>query len=407
MKIRINGGKPLVGNITVSGSKNAALPILFSLIAINGISTIRGVPDIGDVKVALALLEKMGAKVTLIGDICRVDTRELVYRTPPSELSSGIRASSYLIGASLARFGKASLVEVGGCSFADRPIDLHLYAAETLGAKLSDGVLIAPVLHPANIVFAKPSVGATVNSLIMAAGIDGETRIYGYAREPHVLAVADFLSKAGASFSFAEDCITVRGARLCGVDYTLIGDMIEAGSYLFAAVATGGDVSVSGCDSSDLTAVIDFLRALGAEVIPSRGRVRALGGASYRKTVLTASPYPGFPTDLQPLASALISILSGGTVIDEVFPTRFGYLSELSKFGIISRRFVGGAELLLSKPHAAAANAIDLRAGMAEIIVALFAKGESVIDSAENILRGYSTPIAKLLSLGADAELIE
>ena len=237
MNVRLKGGKPLCGNITVSGSKNAALPILFSLLSINGVSTLHNLPSIGDVRVALAILEYYGARIEYRTDAVKIDTTAVRYAEPPRLLTAGIRASSYLIGSSLVRFARSSLVEIGGCGFAPRPIDLHLYAAYSLGAYRKGNLLCADRLKGCELIFPKPSVGATVNSLIMAAQAEGKTVIKGYAREPHVMAVADFLTRAGAKISFSDDAITVIGNTLHGADYTVIGDMVEAGSYLSASLA--------------------------------------------------------------------------------------------------------------------------------------------------------------------------
>ena len=405
-QIIVRGGRALCGEITVSGSKNAALPIIFSTIACRGISRLDNLPLIGDVKVALRIIEKMGARVSYLGRTVLIDTRNMYCLDADSSLTSRIRASSYLIGASLVRFERYKLSDIGGCNFSNRPIDLHLYAAQMLGASVSSDIIsVDGVLRGGIIRFPIASVGATANALIMACGAQGRSEIYNYAREPHIFALADFLSSAGAHISFDDEKITVDGAYLGGGECVIIGDMIEAGTYLASAIVTRGEVIVRGVCADQMCAFIDFLSASGCEVYVRDDligiAVREVG--SYSSIV--ASPYPGFATDLQPIAAAVMASLSGGDITDLVWRERFGYLDALSDFGVRSDGRCDRARVHPSQFCSAHSHAPDLRGGAACLLAALGARGESIIDDADLILRGYDDLDNKLRHLGADIEI--
>ncbi len=400
--LKINGARPLFGDIEVSGSKNAALPIIFATLATRGVSRISRVPDISDVNVALEIIEGYGAIIMREGSSLYIDTRRLVYREPDASLTSKIRGSTYLLGASLARFGRCKLSDFGGCNFADRPIDLHINAAESFGAQLKDGDLTCQSLTPAEIVFSKRSVGATANALIMASAADGVSVIRGHAREPHIMALVDFLTSAGARITVTDDEISVKGGELHGGVTELIGDMIEAGTYLGAAILTDGRVGVSGCDVADMGAYLAFLSSLGASIEIKDGRIRAERGAAPKYTTVTAEPYPAYPTDLQPIAAPILAVQNGGKIYDKVFTIRFGYLDKLSVFGVKYKLDLGGAEIFPSCIHKGDVTLPDLRGGAACLLCALAARGESRLYSSEMLLRGYENLEKKLRSLGAD-----
>ena len=398
----VKGGAPLFGEITVSGSKNAALPILFATVATRGVSVVRRVPDIGDVRSAIAILRHLGARITRTGDTLAVDTTELVDAPVPTSLTASLRASTYLIGACLARFSHFSLSDFGGCNFSPRPIDMHLDASRLLGATLTDCILTAPRgLRGAQLSFAKPSVGATINALIMSATARGRTVIRGFAREPHVLCLIDFLLSAGASIEVSDREITVEGRELHGGDVTVIGDMIEAGTYLAAALMTDGSVTVRGVARDEIASFLELLAALGAPYSLSDSSVSVRAVTASRFVRVVALPYPGFPTDLQPIAAPLLARLSGGEITDRVWCSRFGYLDALSPLGVTCSRFGSSAVVHPSRLHSGITCAPDLRGGMACILAALAAEGESRIDHAETILRGYEDPVGKLSALGA------
>ncbi len=399
-RLVINGGKRLFGDIAVGGSKNAVLPILFATIATRGVTCLDDVPDILDVKVALRILECFGANIKSEGKRLFIDTRSLYYAHIPSELTASLRASTYLIGACLARFNRSELLSYGGCSFGTRPIDMHVAAAETLGAKINDGELVANGLAPGDIRFKKISVGATVNALIMCASIDGESRIFGYAREPHVFSLIDYLINAGARISVYDEYISVRGCRLSDSFSRVIPDMIEAGTYLALSIATDSDITVVGANADELFSFLSFLRLYGVKIEEGSGYLRARGSFDKYAELITG-PYPEFPTDLQPQMAPLMALSLGGMITERVWSERFSYLSELARFGVSYKRTCGGAEIYPSRITSCFAQATDLRGGASLLITALAASGESVISSAELIDRGYQDIVSKLSRLGA------
>ena len=405
-KITVSGGIPLRGTVAVSGSKNAALPILFATLVTGGISRLSGVPDIGDVDCAIRILECYGAHIRRDGGILTVDTRDVSYATPPDSLISSIRASTYLIGAGLARFGRADVRPFGGCAFSHRPIDIHLDACRDLGATVDGDRILCDRLHGGSICLRLPSVGATVNALLMSVAAAGESTIHGYAREPHIDDLIRFLRAAGASITVTPDAISVKPAPLRGARHHLVGDMIEAGSYLVAAVATGGSVSLSDPPADSLAAITSAISSTGAKIKKSRYGLSATAEGRLHPSNILATPYPGFPTDLAPIMTPLFS-LSGGSVTDSVWPSRFGYLDALSHFGLRYRLTDNRAEIFPSRLTPARVSAPDLRGGMACVIAALMADGRSEIYSAEHILRGYENLTEKLTSLGAHIEITD
>lgn len=405
-KLVINGAKELSGYIDVSGSKNAALPIIFSTVITCGSSVLYGVPDIGDVRVALSLIKDMGAHVVREGDALYINTEKLVYSVHNEHLVSSIRASSYLLGADLARFGRARLQNFGGCNFEFRPIDMHIYAMRALGAVEDGKFMRAEKLLGGDIRFDKKSVGATVNAIIMSATAEGVSRIFGYAREPHVCSLIDFLVSCGADITLYDEYIEIKGRELHGGCARIIPDMIEAGTYLVISALSGGKVSVRGADTSHIASLISLLRSSGF-FVGERGDGIYADGVPVKPINVITSPYPGFPTDLQPQMAPLLAFFCGGSICERVWHSRFAYLEELKKFGIESERFGDTAHILPSKIQSASVNAVDLRAGAAMVICALFARGESVVNSSELVGRGYEKFVEKLSSIGADIIEIE
>lgn len=404
-KFIIRGGAPLSGDVFVSGSKNAALPLLFATIVVGGTSEIGNLPDISDIRVTLSILSAMGAEVTpLSPDRVRISTDAMTGEDPPTTLTSQIRASTYLLGAMLARFGRAHIGGYGGCNFSARPVDMHVAAALALGAEKEGNTLIAPRLVGGRIAFHTVSVGATVNALFLAASAEGESVIENAAIEPHVLALAQFLRTAGAGIEISGREIRVTGAPLHGGHAEVIPDMIEAGTYLLCAPATGGTVRVHGARAEELSALTDALTLAGVE-IEKQGNVLSAKGTPCRPISVTTAPYPGFATDLHPPLAPILALGAGGRIREGVFPERFGYLSELSRFGVRSSVEGNIAELLPSRPHAATAKALDLRGGAAAVLTALAANGRSEILDADKILRGYEGFARKLTALGADIRL--
>ena len=401
----ILGGKPLVGNVTVSGSKNSALPILFATVIARGESIIENLPKIGDTEAALTILSELGADISLDGNTARINTESLVYSEPSSALTSLIRASTYLIGSLLARFGRCRLSTFGGCNFADRPIDIHLDSAYRLGATREGELLLANSLHPAEITLRLPSVGATVNTLLLASSIKGKTVIRGFAREPHILTLIDFLRSAGAKIELSDGEITVEGGDLHGGRVRIDGDVLEAATLLTAGAITNGRVGVIGVDFNAMNSITRAFSALGLSLLyEGEALVCERGEYSYY-TEIVARPYPGFPTDLQPIFAPLFASLSGGKITDTVWRERFGYLDELARLGVKSARLTDGALIYKSKQHSGTASSPDLRGGMSLVLSALHSRGESRIYSAEKILRGYERLDEKLSLLGADIEI--
>ena len=399
----IRGGKKLSGEICVGGSKNAALPIIFSCILIYGKSTLTNVPEITDVEIALDILRDFGALVERVGDKVVIDTTNLVYKTPDKMKVSGLRASSYLIGASLSRFGRAELQRFGGCNFDNRPIDMHLYAARALGAEISENLLTADCLRGADIFFDKISVGATVNAILLTSGAVGVSRIYGYAREPHITSLVEFLNRAGGKIELFDEFILVRGAPLTSSYSNIIGDMIEAGTYLSLSLATGANLKVSCVNPAELQSFTEVCVTSGATA-ELYDNALSFSGSITEPLYIKTAPYPAFPTDLQPEIAPLMARFFGGRIVEGVWKNRFGYLSELSKFGVISERKTGYAIIKRSEFRPASAVALDLRCGAALIIAALCADGESEIYGSEIIKRGYSNIASKLRKIGADIE---
>lgn len=402
----INGSKPLYGGVRVSGSKNAALPVIFASLATVGVTRIYNLPDITDVDDALGIVREFGARVWRECGITYIDTRELRYTVPSLERVRRIRASTYLIGACLVRFGKAELLPFGGCSFSHRPIDMHLDAAKRLGATLADKELSADGLRGGEITFRQPSVGATVNALILASGTDGDTTLIGAAEEPHILTLISYLKSAGADITSCGNVISVKGARLRGGVAVIPGDMIEAGTFLAASLITGGRVRVSGFDPRELKAFTAPLLSAGVIEDVSGGSIM-LVGKPRREISVTTGAYPGFPTDLQPIFATILACSRGGRIEETVWHSRFGYLDELARLGLSYGREGSVAYIYPSEILSGRVRATDLRGGAAAVLLGLMAEGESVVEDGEFVLRGYDSLAEKLVSLGADIRYIE
>ena len=398
-KICVSGGRPLSGEISVSGSKNAALPIIFSCILIRGVSEIDNLPDIGDTRVALDILSSMGAVIRRQGARVYIDTEHLFYSDSVGGLAGRLRASTYLIGACLGRFGRVRISEFGGCNFSYRPIDMHLDACRLLGCRVEEDEIVGKV-QGGEIYFDKPSVGATVNAILLGATASGKSRVLGVAREPHIDCLIDFLISAGADIRRIDSGFEIEGRELHGGRIRIIDDMIEAGSYLTLSLMSGGGISLLNCPFSDMGQVLDAFSRLGAVLDGGRATI---GQPRYAE--ITARPYPDFPTDLQPIFAPLMAYLSGGKITDEVWRERFGYLEMLREFGVRSR-VVGNCALIFpSDFRPASVVAPDLRGGFACLLAALCAEGESEIYSPEIILRGYERICEKLRTIGARIDI--
>ena len=411
----INGGKPLVGSVEISGMKNAAVAVLFACLLVNDTCTIENVPNIIDVSVALDILAGIGVKVKKVAkNTVELDSTHAVGGMSSYELVRKMRASYYLIGAELGRFGSAYVAYPGGCDFGVRPIDQHIKGFEALGATVDveGGYVEANALgglRGGNIYFDVTTVGGTINVILVAARSDGLTVIENAAREPHVVDVANFLNACGARISGAgTDTIKIRGVKqLHGCCYTIIPDMIEAGTYMLAAAATCGNLRIGGVIPKHLESVTAKLIEMGVDVVEEGDSVTVSRRGPLERVNIKTQPYPGFPTDMQPQICVLMCLASGVSYLNEsVWDNRFRYVSELKRMG--ARIKVNGKTAIIEggKPLSAAAlKACDLRAGAAMIIAGLTAPGTTSIDDVYYIERGYDDVVGKLRSVGADITL--
>ena len=395
----VEGGRELSGHIKVSGSKNGALPILFASICVRGVSVIRNLPDITDVRCALKILECLGALIDFKDNTAVIDTSEMVYDEISDGCVSSLRASTYLLGSMLSRFSVADVMRYGGCDFSSRPIDLHLYALKCLGAVEREGRLYLEDGHGGEIRFPLRTVGATVNALILSSTIPEESRIYNYSMEPHIFNLIEYLNSCGAEITVLNDYIRVIGAQLTGGEVTVRGDMIEAGSYLALSMMSGMGVSIGGFCSSELMCVLPPLEMGGASFGIGTDTIYPIRQISTSLNI-HARPYPDFPTDLQPVFAPLMAYYYGGSITDHVWQSRYGYLSSLSNFGV-RYSLSDGAEIYSSRIVSANSRCVDLRGGMACLMCALAAEGRSVIHRGELVLRGYENLCEKLRSVGA------
>lgn len=411
----INGGKPLVGSVEISGMKNAAVAVLFACLLVNDTCTIENVPNIIDVSVALDILAGIGVKVKKVAkNTVELDSTHAVGGMSSYELVRKMRASYYLIGAELGRFGSAYVAYPGGCDFGVRPIDQHIKGFEALGATVDveGGYVEANALgglRGGNIYFDVTTVGGTINVILAAARSDGLTVIENAAREPHVVDVANFLNACGARISGAgTDTIKIRGVKqLHGCCYTIIPDMIEAGTYMLAAAATCGNLRIGGVIPKHLESVTAKLIEMGVDVVEEDDSVTVSRRGPLERVNIKTQPYPGFPTDMQPQICVLMCLASGVSYLNEsVWDNRFRYVSELKRMGARIKVNDKTAIIEGGKPLSAAAlKACDLRAGAAMIIAGLAAPGTTSIDDVYYIERGYDDVVGKLRSVGADITL--
>lgn len=412
-RVIVSGGKRLAGEIAVGGSKNAALPLLFAGILTGEQCTFSNLPRVSDVLRTLEILRALGARIHFCEnrDVC-VDYSTVRPIMAPPTLTGVIRGSTYLLGAMLGRFGEVRFARSGGCDFGVRPIDQHLAGFEALGAVVAEGEVLTVVapqgLTGAGITLAMPSVGASANLLIAACTANGVTEIRNAAAEPHVAALADFLTAAGACISgVGTDTLRVVGVpRLHGVTHRIIPDMIEAGTYLCAGIACCGPVCVTDVEPTHLGALLDTFAQMGADVSVEKERVTVACDERYRGVSLKTGPYPAFPTDLHPQMTALLSLggrCSSGSVVREcIFASRFGYIVPLREMG--ARITVTGDCAIVTPAalHRARVRSPDLRGGAALLLAALATEGVSEIYNAATIGRGYEHLEEKLALLGAD-----
>lgn len=410
--IRINGGKRLSGTIKVSGSKNSVLPILSASLLTRGKTVLHNCPNLSDVSAAIKILSHLGCKAEINGDTVTIDSRNAIRCDVPDELMREMRSSVIFLGAILARTRKAVLSMPGGCELGPRPIDLHLKALRSLGTDISEegGDLICSTdkLKGCRIDLALPSVGATENSMIAACAASGITVITNAAREPEIRDLACFLCEMGYRVAGAgTSIITVEGGSISERDaeYTIMPDRIVAATYLAAAAAAGGDVTLTDVIPSDLEAVTDVLREMGCGIECKGTTVSILSDGRLKAPLpVTTKPYPGFPTDAQPPIMAVSLVAEGTSVfIETIFENRYRHIPELKRMG--ANITVDGRVAMVTGNtalHGAPVKATDLRAGAALVVAALAAEGITEISEIKHIERGYDNLAAALGSLGAD-----
>ena len=412
----IKGGNPLYGEVEIGGAKNAALAILAAAIMTDETVTIDNLPNVRDINVLLQAIEEIGAHVERV-DIHKVKINGSFIRgvNVDNEFIRRIRASYYLIGALLGKYKHAEVALPGGCDIGSRPIDLHMKGFRSMGADIdiAHGLVIARAkeLKGTHIYMDKVSVGATINIMMAAAMADGKTVIENAAKEPHVVDVANFLNSMGANIRGAgTDVIRIVGVeKLHATEYSVIPDQIEAGTFMFAVAATGGNVLVKDVIPRHLEATTAKLLEVGCQVEEFDDSVRVISDGHLKHTQVTTLPYPGFPTDMQPQMAVLLGIAEGtSTVTESIFENRFKYVDELTRMGADIKVESNIAIISGVKRYTGArVNAPDLRAGAALVIAGLAADGITVVDDIYYIQRGYEALEEKLTKIGAKIARVE
>lgn len=412
----IKGGNPLYGEVEIGGAKNAALAILAAAIMTDETVTIDNLPNVRDINVLLQAIEEIGAHVERV-DIHKVKINGSFIRgvNVDNEFIRRIRASYYLIGALLGKYKHAEVALPGGCDIGSRPIDLHMKGFRSMGADIdiAHGLVIARAkeLKGTHIYMDKVSVGATINIMMAAAMADGKTVIENAAKEPHVVDVANFLNSMGANIRGAgTDVIRIVGVeKLHATEYSVIPDQIEAGTFMFAVAAAGGNVLVKNVIPKHLEATTAKLLEVGSQVEEFDDSVRVISDGHLRHTQVTTLPYPGFPTDMQPQMAVLLGIAEGtSTVTESIFENRFKYVDELTRMGADIKVESNIAIISGVKRYTGArVNAPDLRAGAALVIAGLAAEGITVVDDIYYIQRGYEALEEKLTKIGAKIARVE
>ncbi len=417
-KYLIRGGKPLMGEIDISGAKNAAVAILPAALLVDGVCRIENIPQISDVTLILNILQDLGANVrTVDRTTVEIDASRICNRRLSENPARKIRASYYLIGALLGRFGKADIPMPGGCDFGTRPIDQHIKGFVAMGGQVDvqGGYINAFVkdgqrLKGASVYLDVVSVGATMNIMIAAALADGMTVIENAAREPHIVDLANFLNSMGANIMGAgTDVIKIRGVeRLGGGSYSIIPDQIEAGTYMAAVAAAGGRVRITNVIPKHLECITAKLQEMGVEIEEEDEAVIVTRNGPLQRTNVKTMPYPGFPTDMQPQIAAVLCLAKGTSVLTEgVWDNRYRYVGEFRRMGA-QIQVDGKIAIIEGIDHytGASINACDLRAGAAMVIAGLAAQGTTEIGCIQHIERGYEDIVRKLSGVGADIRVI-
>ena len=417
-KYLIRGGNPLHGSIQISGAKNAAVAIIPAVLLVDGVCRIENVPQISDVTLILQILRELGADIRIINKTTiEVDCSHIRNRQVPYELARKIRASYYLVGALLGRFGWAEVPLPGGCDLGGRPVDQHIKGFVAMGAEVEvrNGLIDSRVpdgarLSGGQVYLDIVSVGATMNIMLAAVLADGLTVIENAAKEPHIVDLANFLNSMGADIRGAgTDVIKIRGVeRLRGGSYSIIPDQIEAGTYMAAVAAAGGEVTIKNVIPKHLDCITAKLVEMGVEIEELDDAVRLRREGPLSRVNVKTMPYPGFPTDMQPQIAAALCIAQGTSVLMEgVWDNRYRYVDEFRRMGARIQvdgkvAVIEGVEHLTGAP----VHACDLRAGAAMVIAGLAAQGVTEIDGIQHIERGYETIVEKLAAVGADIRTI-
>ncbi len=418
-RYEIHGGNPLRGSVTISGAKNAAVAILPAAILIEGKCRVENVPDISDVRILLEILEDLGVVVERLSEgVITLDSTHIRSTRPNPELVKKMRASYYLMGALLSRFGQADVALPGGCNFASRPIDQHIKGFKALGAAVEETEAYVRLKPGENglagnrVNLDVVSVGATMNIIMAACLLPGQTTIENAAKEPHIVDLANFLNTMGANISGAgTDTIKVRGVeKLTGGTYAIIPDQIEAGTYLAAVAAVGGDVVVNNVIPKHMECITSKLVEMGVTIENDDDSIRIVSNGNLQATTVKTHPYPGFPTDMQAQICVCMVLAEGESKLTEnVYETRFfGYCNELISMGA-DIQVSGKTAIVKGTPRLSgtAVTAKDLRAGAALIIAGLSARGTTYVDNIHYVERGYERLIEKMTALGADIQKIE
>ncbi|MGN0451908.1 MAG: UDP-N-acetylglucosamine 1-carboxyvinyltransferase [Acutalibacteraceae bacterium] len=414
-KFVINGGRQLVGEVRISGAKNAAVAILPAVLLSDGPCIIDNLPNISDVATIFKAMQSLGAQIKPISkSAVEIDPRHVNSFVVSKKMAEGMRASSYFLGALLGRMNRARVAPPGGCNFGVRPIDQHIKGFEALGAKMTieNGMVEAKAqrLTGCSVYLDVVSVGATINIMLAAAKANGLTVIENAAREPHIVDLANFLNSMGANIMGAgTGVIKIRGVKhLSGTSYSIIPDQIEAGTYMAAAVAAKGDILVTNVTPKHLESIIAKLVETGAEITEYDESVRVRMTGRPRKCNVKTMPHPGFPTDMQPQIATVLSIAEGTSIVTEgVWDSRFRYVDQLTLMGADIQ--VDGKMAVITgvnELHSAPVRAVDLRAGAAMIIAGLAAKGTTEIEEIDHIDRGYEDVVEKFSALGADIKRV-
>ncbi len=412
----IKGGTPLHGEVEIGGAKNAALAILAAAVMADEPVTIENIPNVRDINVMIQAIEKLGATVNRLDPhTVQINGKSVIGFTVDNEYIRKIRASYYLLGSLLGKYKTAEVALPGGCAIGSRPIDLHLKGFRALGAKveINHGMVETKAEHLVghHVYLDKVSVGATINIMMAAAMAEGKTTIENAAKEPHIVDVANFLNCMGANIRGAgTDVIRIRGVeKFHGTTYSIIPDQIEAGTFLFAAAATGGDVIVRNVIPKHLEATLAKLLDAGCHVEEFDDAVRVCAREPLRSAHVTTLPYPGFPTDMQPQMSVVLGLADGtSTITESIFENRFKYVDELSKMGA-NIKVEGNIAIIYGVDHylGARVSAPDLRAGAALVIAGLAADGITIIDDVYYIERGYELLDEKFRALGGMIQKVD